>query len=264
MGKIPNQRSKPKKFGMENIQKKLIEKKLKNPLIKMKRDLKLTRCIFTELFAGGSDPSHYVRIRGYTEYNNMIKYLHLGGELKNKTILYILREYANKNNKKIIKVLDDGAGRGVFLTSLKEMWATFVKNDPTSPKLKTTAIVLDENDLHKAKMDNVFVGDVCDYIPKEKFDFIFSVFGGFAHSTPQLQREILLKHLYSLEKGGYGFFGFFSEHKKEYTDIFTRKLNQMGFDAKYYTFKQENNPGINSIIIKENLPKEYLVVKRIK
>ena len=264
MGRILNPRPKPKKFGMEKVQQKIIEKKLKDSTIEMHKKSRIENCVYSEWLIGENDNRLYSRNRGYPEYNNMIKYLKLGDGLENKEILQVMVEYSIKNKKKVMKVLDDGAGRGVFLSDLKEMWETFRKMDTKNPKLETTAIVLNKKDLKRAKIDKVYVGDVSKYVPKEKFDFIFSVFGGFAHSTPHLQREILLKHLYSLEKGGYGFFGFFSEHKKEYADAFTKKLSKMGFEAKYHNFKKENNPGMNVILIGENLPREYLVVKRIK
>jgi len=264
MVRIPNPRSRPKKFGMEKIQQRLIEKKIKDPAISLHKRTKINACMSSELITGENDYRIYSRNRGYPEYNNMIKYLELGEELKNKPILDIIGEYSIKNKKKVIRVLDDGAGRGVFLTDLKEMWETYRKIGRISSELKTTAIVLNKKDLNRAKIDNVYEGDVSEYLPKEKYDFIFSVFGGFAHSTSYLQREILLKHLFSLEKGGYGFFGFFTEHKRRYTDIFVKKLNKMGFQAEYHNYKISWDVEKRTKLVEENLPKEYLIVKRIK
>ena len=173
MGKIANPRSKPKKFGMERVQQKIINRKLKNPDINKRQQAKLLNCEFTEKFAGGSDPRKYSRGRGYQEYNHMIQFLSQSSEFKTKSILHMLAEYSKTHHKKVIKILDEGAGRGAFLTGLKDMWGTFKKIEGVNSKLETTAIVLDVEDLKRTKIDHAYGGDVNGYVPKEKFDFIF-------------------------------------------------------------------------------------------
>ncbi len=116
----------------------------------------------------------------------------------------------NFKNKKI-KILDEGMGQGRFLTEIKEALST--KNY----EVKTTGITIDPKEAQNLKIDKIhlnpaerylYQGKTKTIVPLEKQHLIFSLYGSFQYSIPEIQKNVLLKTAYSLEKGGCAFIGF--------------------------------------------------------
>ncbi len=250
-------KSKPKKFGMEEIQQKIINKKLSNRYIHTKNDNRIFNVLLEDykLQVNCGNKTGYSNSRTYFDYN-----LLLNSVYKTKTtILERIATYAKLQNKKVIKVLDDGAGKGNFLGALKKIWKYHTNKNHIKTKLETNAIVLNSKEVNKTnQIDNIYSGDISEFNPKQKFDFIFSVYGATTYTITELRTEVFLKHLYSLEKGGYGFFSTPIEINNDKMNQIILNLKKRGFIAKYHDLK--NDFSLNE----KNQPTKMIVIQRIK
>jgi len=246
--KIPNPRSKPRKFGMEKKIQEKIKSKCHLTSLSMINEMRI--CVLNERL---NKYPYNMLSRGYEKYNYVFELI------SNKDIYNTLNEYAIKNKLKTIRILDEGTGKGYFLNELKKMWKE--KKNPI--KLETNAIVLEKSEIEKKRgINKIYAGDIIKYIPDKKFDYIFSIFGATAYSMAEIEKEILLKHLYSLKKGGIGIFSLFESRK----EIIEKKniidaLKKRGFNARLVDY---SNDVKQNYLDKINLPILYLVVEREK
>jgi SAM-dependent methyltransferase len=167
-----------------------------------------------------------------------------------------------KYKKKEINVLDDGAGKGYFLSELKEKWNSLKEKKLVSADLKTTAVSLTKT-FDVKNIDFKKIGDVLNFIPKRKYDLIISVYGGFHYTQAILKKEVLLKYLYSLNKGGVAIFSFNpillrSNLDKEHRAQVLIALKKRGFKADFSYLPTYLNKTI------PDLPQVYLFVERVK
>jgi hypothetical protein len=171
----------------------------------------------------------------------------------NQNFISHLKKYHTKKDP--IKIFDDGAGQGILLDQLKRT------AEKEGYKVETTGIVksIKEKEALKKKVNKAIVGNTTTYAPKENYDYIFSTLGGYNYTIYELRKPTLLKYAYSLKKGGIALFGFHyhTEVEKEEISELLEKLNASGFRA--YTRK----PEINEEYYKLNMPKDYIVIKRM-
>lgn len=245
------------------LQKDLIKKKLKDKEI-------LERLKFSEKKLKKSDRSgEYVLDRHFSDYNLIFKKIIVSPLFENSSIfkrdiISTLSAFERKYKKKEINVLDDGAGKGFFLSELKEKWNYLKEKKLVSAELKTTAVSLTKT-ISKKNIDFKHTGNVIDFIPERKYDMILSVYGGFHYTQRPLQREVLLKYLYSLNKGGLGIFSFKThllktnmgqEHRRQVIE----GLEKRGFRAEFSSIPLEYAKNLNH----PDLPIVYLFVERVK
>ncbi|NCP71980.1 hypothetical protein GW835_01125 [archaeon] len=247
--------------GMVSLQKDLISKKLKNKEISQRLKFSLNKL-------KKSDRSgRYILDRKYKDYNLIFKQI-LNNTVSLKSLVFrrdiisTLKMIEQKYKKKEINVLDDGAGRGYFLSQLKEKWNTLKKEKKVSADLKTTAVSLTKSFSTK-NIDFKKIGNVINFIPERKYDLIISVYGGFHYTQTPLKKEVLLKYLYSLNNGGVAIFSFNpillrTNLDKEHRMQVLKALEKRGFKADFSylpsNFKKKS----------PDLPQVYLFVEREK
>ncbi len=252
---------KEKANGMVSLQKDLIFKKLKD------KDI-LARLKVSEKKLKESDKSgRYILNRKYDDYNFIFKKIITSSILENSSvfkrdIISTLSAFERKYKKKEINVLDDGAGKGTFLSELKEKWNSLKERKLVSADLKTTAVSLTRSVVAK-NIDFKKIGNVLNFMPERKYDLILSVYGGFHYTQTSLQREVLLKYLYSLNKGGLAIFSFNTfllktSMGKEHRSQVISGLEKRGFRADFSYLPLEYKKRT------PDLPDVYLFVERVK
>ncbi len=129
---------------------------------------------------------------GYDDYNELFKpYL-------KRDILELLCDMAALHKNRPLRILDDGAGYGPFLHEIK---LKLVERGITA---QTTALSLFVDDELKSRnIDIAYEGPSERLVPAEKQDIIISVKGTLWYLPPSINKEVILKHAYSLVKGGY-------------------------------------------------------------
>jgi len=253
-------RIKPRKNpkSMISLQSELIKKKLSVPEFKQKYDSLERRVLVND-----GTPQAYTTTRRYEDYNTILTRCFPENKIFKDSILHTLLDYARTTKKETIKALDDGAGMGKFLFELKNRWNDIKDATQINTNLETTAISLTPNKVVVPGIDHIIYGNVAKFEPSQKYDFIFSVYGGFHYSVPVLRKEILLKYVYSLNKGGSAIFGF------NFNDIYAENfrsqeiitaLKKRGFYAEYKFTPHKVVPNNSSY----DLPYSYLLVKRLK
>ncbi len=259
-----NQKLKKKKEisnGMVSLQKDLISKKLKDKEVYQR--LKKS----TENLKINDKSGRYFLNRKFKDYNLIFSKI-LNNEIFNTSsvlkqdIISTLSALERKYKKKEINVLDDGAGKGYFLSELKEKWNSLKEKKLVSADLKTTAVSLTKT-FDVKNIDFKKIGDVLNFIPKRKYDLIISVYGGFHYTQAILKKEVLLKYLYSLNKGGVAIFSFNpillrSNLDKEHRAQVLIALKKRGFKADFSYLPTYLNKTI------PDLPQVYLFVERVK
>lgn len=244
-----------------SLQRKIIERKLKDKEI-------LKRLKVSEKKLKVSDKSgQYILDRKFADYNFIFKELVISPTIERssafkKEIISTLSYLERKYKKSEINVLDDGAGKGYFLAELKEKWNSLKERKLVSADLKTTAVSLTRSLVAK-NIDFKKIGNVLNFIPERKYDLILSVYGGFHYTQKALQREVLLKYLYSLNKGGLAILSFDTfllktSMGKAHREQVIEGLKKRGFraDISYIPLELKQ--------INKNLPDVYLFVERVK
>ena len=179
--------SKRWKNGMAHLQVEKISS-MTGPGSQLRPKLTLTRTVATVADRGFTSD----RARGYDAYNLVFR-AHL-----QKEIVDLLCDIARLRNGRQIRILDDGAGDGNFLHEIK------IKLAKKGISAKTTACTLNVNEKLKSKnVDIVYDGYSEMLVPEEKQDLIISVMGTLWYTLNEINKEIILKHTYSLAKGGY-------------------------------------------------------------
>lgn len=199
-------------------QQNVINKKLQNPKIKEKlqKVLNIPRHRF----------EFYVKERNYNDYNHTFKKL-----LNNKSIVdFIKTRFKSKN----ISILDEGAGKTIFLRDIKKL---LMKEGIDS---HTTAITLSKEVTRKnTDVDLLVKQKTQEYLLNRKYDLIFSVFGGIHYNIFELNKNVVLKLAHSLSEKGVMFIGV---NRFTYSEKFTleqivknisKTLNKNGFDLKF-------------------------------
>lgn len=100
-----------------------------------------------------------------------------------------------------LAIVEDGAGQGYFLATLKELLA--INGIPC----KTTALAVKENESLKelrtvGKIDRIVTGPAELYFPKSPVDWIVSYNGSITYSMNSIQKAHLLKFASALNRGG--------------------------------------------------------------
>lgn len=253
--------SKKKPNGMVSLQKDLINKKLTDKAL-------LQRLKSSERKLKVSDKSgRYTLNRNYGDYNFIFKQIitnHIieKSSVFKRDIISTLSAFERKYKKKEINVLDDGAGKGYFLADLKEKWNSLKERKLVSADLKTTAVSLTRSVVAK-NIDLKKIGNVLNFIPERKYDLILSVYGGFHYTQTPLKKEVLLKYLYSLNKGGIAIFSFntfllkTSMGQEQRVQVING-LEKRGFRADFSYLPQKFKKRT------PDLPDVYLFVERVK
>ena len=98
------------------------------------------------------------------------------------------------------------------------------------------------------------------FIPKEKYDFIFSIFGGFEYSE-NFQKEIFLKYCYSLNKSGVAIFTAPESITYYYKNIINTLNSQFNkkFNVRFRDITLDNLDKK----IRSSMPKQYIIVRRL-
>jgi len=140
---------------------------------------------------------------------------------------FLLEKYAE--NKKPVKVLDDGAGQGRFLAELKQQLT-----DKKIP-IKTTAVSLSDKIYEKNRkyIDHFIFKDAKDLELTQKYDLITSYFGSIHYSLPAIRDQIIKKYAFALNKNGIAILRF-TEYLKEPTAKnldWIKMLEKVGFSV---------------------------------
>ncbi|MCX6772261.1 MAG: hypothetical protein NTV88_00625 [Candidatus Micrarchaeota archaeon] len=141
--------------------------------------------------------SFYQTTRGYAHYNAHFNYpwMHLG--FVSKELIDILVQISKSRTGRPLRIMDDGAGSGIFLKEIKRMLADRgIESETTATSLTWFPELRDSN------IDSIFIGNSETYAPPKTQDVIVSVLGAAYYQGPQLLKERLLKYAYCLEKGG--------------------------------------------------------------
>ncbi|MDD4983341.1 MAG: class I SAM-dependent methyltransferase [Candidatus ainarchaeum sp.] len=182
--------------------------------------------------------------RCFLDYNNLFKLV-----LDEPLYGFLVRM---AQGKKKLKVLDEGAGFGLFLLDLKEML------EKEGIDTDTTAVVLKKHSLldtyHKdGKVDHVYVGRSEFFLPDRNYDVIFSLYGGIHYTLSEFKKQILVKYASALNRGGVALIG------ADLIGIRTPLFEQMkiafrkrGFEIKLFTGA-----------IRGGLPTDILMIRRL-
>ena len=194
---------------------------------------------------------NWVTGRGYDHYNNLFS------RFLGRSIIDELVAMAGKK-KKVLRILDSGAGDGFFLGELKHRL-----REEKGIETKTTALVLKANPvLQKRKeagnIDALIKLPGEKYIPDEKQDVIFNFFGTMEYGIPEFKKRVLLKEAYSLNKGGLACFGFDipssgKEASESFKENVERSFEKRGFSAKFHS---------STFLKALGYPKDVLIVRR--
>lgn len=115
-------------------------------------------------------------------------------------------ENASKHGRKIVKVLDDGCGKGFFLEGLKQSLSE------RRVRCETTGLTLSRNPelVQRAgkSIDRLVVGRAERFVPTEKYDLIFSMAGSINYVPQFVQRDHFLKLVHALTPKGIMVVGF--------------------------------------------------------
>ena len=200
------------------------------------------RDLETKSLRGGWNSS-----RGYTAYNDLF-----GGLLGNffgeprMNLESALARLAETRGKRGITIVDDGAGRGDFLSQIKR------RLEGKGLKARAIALTLHTNKelraLEKNKViDKVVEGKAEEYLPAKEADAIFSLYGSISYAMPAIRKDHLLKFATSLGKGGFMCVGFALEKGLSASPIGKRRMQietemmgverafeKRGFRAKFY------------------------------
>ena len=137
--------------------------------------------------------------RKYAHYNNLFS------PFLGRSVLDELMALA-KRRKGNLRIFEDGAGAGIFLSQMKRMLGE------RGIKTRTTALVLKANEYlqekkEKGRIDEVIESAAEEFLPREPQDAIFSLYGSLEYSLPELKKHILSKYAYTLTKGGFACIG---------------------------------------------------------
>jgi len=163
---------------------------------------------------------------------------------KDKNIINFIE---NKfHNKKVIRVLDDGMGKGLFLSELKD-------NLNKKFKLITTGTTIDPYELKRnninKNIDNIILQDTSQFriknnlltvVPEIKQDLIVSLYGAYQYTLPEIRKEVLLKNAFLLNNGGYMFIVYSkSNYMINIKDQFDILFNRKKLEEPYILLKKE-------------------------
>ena len=139
-----------------------------------------------------------------------------------------------KRKRRPLRVFDDGAGVGFFLYELKKNLrkrgiSTF-----------TSGIVFDAHPdvidrVKRREIDKIYDEKSEFFVPGQKQDVIFSLFGSVHYTMKEFEKEILLKYCHSLNYEGYALIGDFLHKKLSYVGKrnLKRKLKKLGFEITF-------------------------------
>lgn len=142
--------------------------------------------------------SDWVNYRDYKSYNNFYK-LVLGRNIVDHII------GLHKGESTPVKILELGAGKGVFLSGLKAL----VRKHPEGSglKIETTAVSLDREDelqkrVDKKEIDKVLYGHAEEINLGDKYDLIFDTYGANYYTPTYTKSDMLKLSLLHLSDSG--------------------------------------------------------------
>ena len=189
-------------------------------------------------------------VRRYGDYNYYFKHV-LGTDIKD----YISLKLKNKKN---FSILEDGVGRGFFLNDLKKK---FNKNELS--KISFDGVVIDKSDVKKsiAKHIKLHTGLIENIKFTKKYDLMFSLYGSISYTL--FHKDVLLKYLNHLKKGGILFLGYVDmyAHRRITNDFVSElkiALKKRGYEVKYQKFENLLSPLAN------DMPPNMFLIKKIK
>jgi hypothetical protein len=103
--------------------------------------------------------------------------------------------------RKKLTIVDDGAGKGHFLAELKPMLKEKGIESETIALSVSRRLTLWMKK-KKGLIDEVFLKDAAEFVPKKPVDAIFSFFGSISYIEDLVRKEHVLKFAHSLRKGG--------------------------------------------------------------
>jgi hypothetical protein len=161
--------------------------------------------------------------------------------------------------RQIMRLLEDGAGEGVFLGELKQrLSAIGISTETTALSLASNEKLSEKK--KSGKIDNIRIGNAEFFIPAKPFDAIFSLYGSINYADPGIQKEHLLKFAHSLKRNGLMLVGLDIElpgFRVSFLDEITRAFEKQGFFARFYKYSEDRSE-------KRTLPHWILIVKRLK
>jgi hypothetical protein len=170
-----------------------------------------------------------------------------------------------RGNRTPLRVLDDGAGQGVFLEELSRKMKRF------GIEVHSTAVSMHNTEELNERVQRGVLREVVRqrgefYIPTKKYHAIFSHIGTLNYTINALKKDTLLKYANSLQKGGLLFVGFvyrrkpndetssgiantggLSEHPKQPREIkiedevrgIETALRKRGFEARFFEMRED-------------------------
>ncbi len=163
-----------------------------------------------------------------------------------------------------IRILDDGAGKGLALASLKK------KLSQKGIQTETTALTFEsdpglEARQRKGRIDRIVQGRAEFFAPEKPVDAIISLYGSIWYAPKSSMKDHFLKFAFSLKKGGVILVGFdpifnfkptarLRGNPEKIVQGIVKALEKRGFKAK--VFKRPES------LFKENLPHQILIIQR--
>ncbi|MBU2099905.1 hypothetical protein KKG83_05875 [Candidatus Micrarchaeota archaeon] len=117
-----------------------------------------------------------------------------------RSLLDVLKKLP-KSKRQPLRIMEDGAGNGNCLASIKERLAKLGISTETTA-LSLTALPELAEKKQTGTIDNVLVGLAEGFVPKKPVDVIISLNGSIHTTMPHIKKDHLLKFAHSLKKGG--------------------------------------------------------------
>jgi len=196
--------------------------------------------------------------RRYSAYNKLFS-PYLGKSIVDELGEMAWRKSSKKRKKVPLEILDDGAGHGVFLEHIKHLMGEH------KVPVRTTAVVLYASEDLKARkeegsVDEIIENPVETFVPRRRYDAIFSMLGGIEYSLMHFTRETVLKYAHALNAGGIAVIGLdiktsYRQQMEEFKRRVIKSFEKRGFKADFY-----HNPENKA----EHLPQDVLIIRRIR
>ncbi|HZX19538.1 MAG TPA: hypothetical protein VFF13_00825 [archaeon] len=261
------------KYHVDRIMRKLTDREVSEELAFRKERMDRNH--------DGTNLMTWIPDRGYEKYDTFFSHglynMGLGKSIDEALIRIASRK------KGTVRISDDGAGVGNFLSEIKGTLAHM------GIKTKTTAIDLYNGEKlverqRRGEIDEVFSGRSEFFLPKEKQDAIFSLAGSINYTINALRKDTLLKYANSLNKGGVLMLGFYFAEEPNIQSLaggairkglsekpnYERKMKietemhgierafeKRGFRAKFFKYPEE-------LASRLKLPQWMLILERIK
>ena len=152
-------------------------------------------------------------------------------------ILNALLKVRRRKNRLLV-VIEDGAGEGLFLSSLKKSL-----NGKGVPSELIALSLLNHPSLvakrKRGEIDRIVVGPAELYLPKKPADLIVSMYGSIQYAHDLLKKEHVLKFANSLRKGGIMLIGFSSPFLERARERLDRGIGDVSEESMPHWLRRE-------------------------